>query len=123
VKRPRRLGLLIAATLALSGAAAGAGAADARGPGCNGDPKLCARHFNRVVLPATHNAMSAQSLGWGIPNQQVGIPDQLAAGVRGFLIDTYYAHVEANGTVVADATPTPSSRLYLCHVACQIGAT
>jgi hypothetical protein len=90
---------------------------------CNGDARLCDRHFNQVVLPAAHNAMSAASLGWQIPNQPVGIPDQLALGVRGFLFDTYYAHVNPDGVVVADPTPTPASRLYLCHVACQIGAT
>ncbi len=90
---------------------------------CNGNARYCDRHFNQVVLPAAHNAMSAASLGWQIPNQQVGIPEQLAFGVRGFLFDTYYAHVGADGVVVADAVKTPASRLYLCHVACQLGAT
>jgi hypothetical protein len=92
-------------------------------PGCNGDRRLCDRHFNKVVLPATHNSMSALSLGWSIPNQQVGIPEQLRAGVRGFLIDTYYGHPDANGTVITDRVPTPASSLYVCHVVCQIGAT
>ena len=65
--------------IAIGAAAATAGAAGAVGrDGCNGDPSLCKRQFNNVVLPAAHNAMSAQSLGWAIPNQQVGIPDQLA---------------------------------------------
>ncbi|MBN1527893.1 MAG: hypothetical protein JW895_02465 [Thermoleophilaceae bacterium] len=115
---------LLAACLAVSALlVVAAGPAAARPVGCNGDWRLCGKRFDRVTLPATHNAMSAQSLGWSIPNQQVGIPDQLAAGVRGFLLDTYYAHVEPNGTVVADATPTAASRLYLCHVACQLGAT
>jgi len=90
---------------------------------CNGSWRLCDRHFNEVVLPATHNAMSAQALGWSLPNQQVGIPDQLRLGVRGFLIDTYYAHREPSGTVVIDRPPTAQSELYLCHVACQLGAT
>jgi hypothetical protein len=111
--------LVIAAALLCSLA----GASSAAAVGCNGDRKLCDRHFNRVVLPATHNSMSAQSLGWSIPNQQVGIPEQLRAGVRGFLIDTYYAHREPSGTVVADPVRTPQSSLYVCHVACQIGAT
>ncbi len=90
---------------------------------CNGNPRLCNRTLDRVVLPATHNSMSNAAAGWQIPNQQVGIPEQLAAGVRGFLIDTYYAHRDANGTLVTDTTPTPTSQLYLCHVACSIGAT
>ena len=45
--------------------------------------------------------------GWHIPNQQVGIPDQLAQGVRGFLIDTYYAHREPT----ARSSPTRRPRL------------
>ena len=75
------------------------------------------------MLPAAHNAMSAAALGWALPNQPVGIPDQLALGVRGFLFDTYYAHVTPGGDVVADPVKTPQSQLYLCHVACQLGAT
>jgi hypothetical protein len=97
--------------------------AAARPRQCNGDHRLCNRPFNEVTLPAAHNAMSAQALGFQIPNQQVGIPDQLRAGIRGFLIDTYYAHRDPNGTLVNDPAPTPQSQIYLCHVACQIGAT
>jgi hypothetical protein len=90
---------------------------------CNGESRLCDRPLDRVVLPATHNSMSAQALGWQIPNQQVGIPEQLRAGVRGLLIDTYYAHRGPNGTLVTDPVRTPESGLYLCHVACALGAT
>jgi hypothetical protein len=121
--RDRRL-IVVAFLLALLAALAVAAPAGARRPlVCNGEVRLCHRPFNHVVLPAAHNAMSAQSLGWQIPNQQVGIPDQLAAGVRGFLFDTYYAHKDANGFVVADPVKTPQSRLYLCHELCQLGAT
>ena len=104
-------------------AAAAAPAASAALLPCNGDARLCDRPLDRVVLPATHNSMSNAAAGWQIPNQQVGIPAQLDAGVRGFLIDTYYAHRDANGALVTDAAPTPTSQLYLCHVACSIGAT
>jgi hypothetical protein len=89
---------------------------------CNGDPSLCSRTLDRVVLPATHNSMSNAAGGWQIPNQQVGIPAQLSAGVRGFLIDIYYAHRGADGKLVTDTTPQPGDRLYLCHVACSLGA-
>ena len=95
----------------------------AKHPPCNGDPTLCKRPLDKVVLPATHNSMSNAAAGWQIPNQQVGILDQLNAGVRGFLIDIYYAHTDANGRLVNDPVPTPASRLYLCHVACSLGAT
>ena len=109
------------AVVALAAAAAPA-AATALAP-CNGDSRLCDRTLDRVVLPATHNSMSNAAAGWQIPNQQVGIPEQLDAGVRGFLIDTYYAHRDANGALVTDPRPRPTSQLYLCHVACSLGAT
>jgi hypothetical protein len=120
--RRRSLAALVLGAALLTALVASAPPA-ARPPTCNGERQLCHRHFDRVVLPAAHNAMSAQSLGWIIPNQPVGIPDQLALGVRGFLFDTYYAHVASDGAVVNDPTPTPQSRLYLCHVVCRLGAT
>jgi hypothetical protein len=122
VRRPwsRCLPLLALAPALL--APAGVAAARAA-PRCNGEIRLCRRPLQRVVFPATHDSMSAAALGWQHPNQPVGIPAQLRAGVRGLLFDTYYAHVEAGGTVVADDLKTPRSRLYLCHVACQLGAT
>jgi hypothetical protein len=122
--RHRRSLTALALALAVAASAAFAGSASAAFPlRCNGDQRLCDRPFDKVVLPAAHNAMSAQSLGWSIPNQQVGIPEQLALGVRGFLLDTYYGHARPDGTVVTDRTPTADSRLYLCHVVCEIGAT
>lgn len=89
---------------------------------CNGDAHLCDRTLDRVVLPATHNSMSNAAGGWQIPNQQVGIPAQLSAGVRGFLIDIYYAHRGTDGKLVTETTRAPGDELYLCHVACSIGA-
>ena len=91
---------------------------------CNGSSRLCSRTFDKVVLPATHNSMSAAALGFQIPNQPVGIPDQLKDGVRGFLIDTHYGRRQSDGMVVTDddGKATGGKReLYLCHVVCQIG--
>jgi hypothetical protein len=116
-----RAALLLACVVAALAIVAGPAAA--RPLVCNGDWRLCDRTLDRVVLPATHNSMSAQALGWAIPNQQVGIPEQLAAGVRGLLIDTYYAHRGPDGQLVTDPAPLPESELYLCHVSCAIGAT
>ena len=110
----------VAAALALATPAVAAPSAPLR---CNGEAALCDRPFDRVVIPATHNSMSAQALGWLIPNQQLSIPDQLRAGIRGFLIDTYYGHRQPDGVVVNDPVKTPQSGLYLCHVLCQLGAT
>ena len=86
---------------------------------CNGSSQLCGKRFDGVVLPATHNSMSAASLGFQIPNQPVGIPDQLKDGIRGFLIDTHYGRRQADGSVATSDKGMP----YLCHVACEIGAT
>ena len=58
---------------------------------CNGSPELCDRRFNEVVLPATHNAMSAVDIAdWMFPEQEKTIPAQLQDGIRGFLIDAHY---------------------------------
>jgi hypothetical protein len=116
----RRILLVTAALLLLTAPAAVAAAKPAR---CNGEARLCDRRFNHVVIPATHNSMSAASLGWSIPNQTRSIPRQLADGVRGFLIDTHYASRRADGKVYTDETKTPTSGLFLCHVYCHIGAT
>ena len=43
--------------------------------------------------------------------------------MRGLLLDTHYGHVSPSGSVVTDRTELPESRLYLCHQACQLGAT
>src|SRR5690348_8566989 len=71
-------------------------------PKCDGERAYCSRHFNHVVLPATHNSMSAASLGWQIPNQPNTIADQLKAGIRGMLIDTHYGRLQPDGTVITD---------------------
>jgi hypothetical protein len=95
-------------------------------PRCNGQRSLCARHFDDVVLPATHNSMSAASLGWDIPNQPNTIADQLRAGVRGLLIDTHYGRLQPDGTVLTDddgSVTTGKLGLYLCHSLCQLGAS
>jgi hypothetical protein len=117
--------LLLAVTLALFAAITPGASAQVVVPseGCNGVRELCNRPLDQVVLPTAHNAMSAASLGWTFPNQPVGIPRQLAHGVRGFLWDVHYGHESASGSVVTDAVETPQSKLYLCHQACQLGAT
>lgn len=102
----------------LSGAAP-AGAAQK----CNGSAALCDRTFDRVVLPATHNSMSAASLGWSIPNQPDDVAAQLRHGIRGLLLDTHYGHPDGTATVVTDKKRTSRSKAYLCHEACEIGAT
>ena len=54
--------LALFALALISAAPAGANALKT----CNGLKSLCSRHFNQVVLPATHNSMSAASLGFAV---------------------------------------------------------
>jgi hypothetical protein len=123
--RRRRAGGVTA--LALLALAIGAAPAEAkRDMRCNGAALLCTRHFDRVVLPGAHNAMSAADLGWKIPNQSVAIPEQLETGIRALLIDTHYGRLQPDGTVKTDdnGRVTEGERgLYLCHEVCEIGAT
>jgi regulator of extracellular matrix RemA (YlzA/DUF370 family) len=95
---------------------------------CNGQRVLCNQPFNEVVLAGAHNAMSAASLGWILPNQSVAIPEQLEARIRGLLIDTHYGRLRSDGVVVTDDDGTvPGSTgprdVYLCHVYCELGAS
>jgi hypothetical protein len=117
--------LVAGALLAPSGAAAAKKPAAPKT--CNGSKALCSRTLDKVVLAGAHNAMSAASLGFLLPNQQVGIPDQLKAGIHGFLFDTYYGFRQPDGKVFSKspATPNPTGvkGLYLCHEYCVIGAS
>lgn len=74
---------------------------------CNGHAELCDKHFDEVVFPATHNAMSSFEEGWGAPNQNYALKRQLDDGIRAMLIDTHYWQ---EGT-------------YLCHSICELGDT
>lgn len=94
---------------------------------CNGQRMLCDRPFNEVTIAASHNAMSSAADGWILPNQSVGMPEQLAAGIRGLLIDTYYGRPRPDGVVVNDDGGPPAPDLgprgtYLCHTYCQLGS-
>ena len=96
---------------------------------CNGYAKLCSRTLDKVVLPGSHNSMSSKEFGFGIPNQQFGIPHQLTKGIRAMLIDTHYGKPRTImflgklTTVIDDVTEgTPGRLPYLCHLSCLSGA-
>ena len=57
---------------------------------CNGNNALCDRRFDEVVYATSHNAMSNGAEGWLAPNQTDTVPDQLDAGVRSLMLDTWY---------------------------------
>jgi hypothetical protein len=97
-------GALIAGASALFVAGGGTSEAAPAVAECNGHRELCDRPLNRVVLPATHNSMSAPLPGWYSSQQDAPIADQLADGIRGLLIDTHYADRLSNGNVRTDAS-------------------
>jgi hypothetical protein len=105
----RRLAVAAVAVLAVAGsvtAFAAGGGTSAPAPEsvdtCNGSVELCSRPLAQVVLPATHNSMSAPLPGWFSSEHLEPIPGQLQAGVRGLLIDTHYGDRLANGRVRTD---------------------
>jgi hypothetical protein len=123
VSSRKRCGALLVLVLAVLAGAVFAATAEARIGRCNGQKVLCDVPFNEVVLAGAHNAMSADSLGWVLPNQSIAIPDQLHYGIRGLLIDTHYGRVNDDGIVVNTDASDPEAKTYLCHVYCQLGAS
>lgn len=70
--------------------------------GCNGHAELCSRRYDQVAFPATHNSMAAASEpGWFFPEQPNGITEQLDAGVRVLLIDSWYGRETNRPRVIA----------------------
>jgi hypothetical protein len=104
-RRRRRLvgpvlaGGAVLAAVAIFLASGGATTAAPRAGGCEGREELCDRAFDKVALVATHNSMSVPLPGWFSSEQDAPIADQLAAGVRGLLIDTHYADKLPNGNI------------------------
>jgi hypothetical protein len=119
---------------------------------CNGYTALCGKTLPEVVLPATHNSMSAPLPGWFSSEQDRSIGGQLNDGIRGLLYDTHYGDKLANGRVRTDLTNIEQiltqdgisrqqfeaakrlrSRagfqgkgvrgMYLCHTLCELGFT
>jgi hypothetical protein len=119
---------------------------------CNGFTELCGRPLNDVALAATHNSMASVTIPtWTFGQQDGTIADQLAYGVRGLLIDTYYGE-SSGGRVRTDLASLPKREtavqeigepavkaaerlrarigpagtgtrgIYLCHTFCELGA-
>jgi hypothetical protein len=123
--RTRFASLLVLAAVAVA-ALALSSTASAAGQRCNGMKRLCDRSLDQVVLPATHNAMSAEQAGFLFPNQVLPIPEQLEGGIRAMLLDTHYGRLQPDGTVKTDDDGTVTTGVrgtYLCHELCEIGAS
>lgn len=79
---------------------------------CNGSPALCDRRYDQVSFPATHNSMAAADQpGWFLAEQPDGVIDQLDAGIRGFLIDTWYGQATQHDGVIANTEDTYAKAL------------
>jgi hypothetical protein len=94
-------GALAVALVAVFAAGGGVSEPSAAAPveRCNGHAELCDRSLSDVVLPATHNSMSAPLPGWFSTMQERSIGGQLADGIRGLLIDTHLADKLRNGRI------------------------
>ncbi len=95
--------LAIVAAGSLFLATGGASQADVEVAGCNGHTELCDRTLPEVTFPATHNSFSSVDYpGWLFGQHESGIAAQLAGGIRGFLIDTYWGRRVPDGRVLTD---------------------
>lgn len=56
---------------------------------CNGSFTLCDKPYNEVAFLTTHNAYNADQEGFSLPNQNVGLTNQLNDGVRALMIDVH----------------------------------
>ena len=121
-------------------------------PTCEDSAALCDRTLNDVSLAATHNSMASVTIPTWLFGQQDGtISEQLAFGIRGLLIDSYYGEavggrvrtdleslpkrevaVQELGAPAVDAALRIRGRLageragqreiFLCHGFCELGA-
>ncbi len=76
------------------------------GTACNGHDELCARRYDAVVFPGTHDAYSNVANHFGAPDQTYSMTRQLEDGVR-----VLHLEMQAFDGDVA-----------LCHSVCQIGS-
>ena len=97
--RPRRrrlavgaiAGVLLAGLVTAFVAGGGTTEAAPAASACNGAEELCDRRLDEVALATTHNSMAVPLPGWFASEQDAPIGVQLEDGIRGLLIDTYYA--------------------------------
>lgn len=79
---------------------------------CNGQVALCDRRFDQVSYPTAHNAFSTWETFTLYFNQWDDLPVQLARGIRGFMLDSWYFDDDGSGSI----EPTET---FLCHADCS----
>lgn len=101
------------------------GARDTSAPdACNGAKELCARTYDKVVVPMTHNAMADSTEGFTLPNQEKSLEQQLDDGVRGMMLDTHYFDPIEQRDLIGHADDLSSvDQAFLCHTSCTFGHT
>ena len=131
VRRPRRVVVTAGAlTLVALGVATAVVLIGRSGPpappaagqisACNGAAVLCDRRLDQVVLPGTHNSMSAADRpGWYFANQIRPIPRQLRDGIRLLMLDPHYGVEDSEGRVRTDLRAEGTNRN---RVAGRLGA-
>lgn len=67
---------------------------------CNGHIELCDRPFDQVMVAATHNSMSVADGTWFLAEQPTDMVESLDDGIRGLLVDTWYAEPTADGRAI-----------------------
>lgn len=85
---------------------AGCGSHAPASTACNGRDALCARAYDQVAFPGTHDAYSNVDENFGAPDQTHTMTRQLEDGVRVLHLEIYEYDDDA----------------YLCHAFCQIGS-
>ncbi|KAF9909838.1 hypothetical protein BX616_011044 [Lobosporangium transversale] len=73
---------------------------------CNGYAGLCAKTYDQVAYPTTHNAYAYQPADALALNQHNDIPTQLGDGIRAFMLDAYKS--------------TNPNDIQLCHTSCNL---
>jgi hypothetical protein len=90
---------------------------------CNGHATLCDRTLDQLAVVASHNSMSvAEDPGWFNAHHYNPIVDQLDAGVRGLLIDTYLGQAtQRSGFAGTKLVQTDLSQTTRAEVEAKIG--
>lgn len=110
---------VVAGVVVIAGGGAPAPLQEEEITACNGLRVLCDRRLDEVVLPGTHNSMSAADRpGWFFANQVRPIPRQLDDGIRFLMLDPHYGVVDSQGRVRTDLRAEGTSRN---RVARQLG--
>lgn len=69
--------------------------ADPGDDGCNGSIELCFQPIDRIMWPASHNAMSSVVYDSFAAEHTISIPEQLDRGARALLLDAYYGYTQS----------------------------